>query len=217
MGAGFTFTLNATRQAWSPPEKGPDRMEIQHVNVKLLLQNPREADLEPLIPIFHGWIENQNGDELLIDVADYRHVPAGPGIVLIGHQGNYSVDNTDDRLGIRYTRKEVLDGSNQDRLKQAFRAALTACQSLEAEPRLGGKLRFNGRDIEIFLNDRLAAPNSGATREAFEPEIQLFLRNLLRGKEYSISYGSDPRRLFTAFVKAAAPFSVADLLEVLSE
>src|SRR6266849_3514271 len=117
-------------------------MQLQHVNVKLLVQNPGEANLEPLIPIFHGWIENRTeDDELLIDVADYTHVPAGPGIVLIGHEGNYSVDNTGNRLGVRYNRKAALDGSNQDRLAQAARAALAASQRLEADPRLGGKFR----------------------------------------------------------------------------
>ena len=191
-------------------------MQLQHVNVKLLVQNPDEANLEPLIPVFHSWIENQNGDELLIDVADYTHVPAGPGVVLIGHEGNYSVDNTGNRLGVRYNRKAAFDGGNLDCLTQAARSALTACRRLEAEPRLGGKFRFNGQDIEIFINDRLVAPNNAATREAFDADFQLFSRKLFRGKEYSISYGEDPRSLFTAFVKAARPFSVAELLEALS-
>jgi hypothetical protein len=191
-------------------------MQLQHVNVKLLVQNPDEASLEPLIPVFHSWIENQNGDELLIDVADYTHVPAGPGVVLIGHEGNYSVDDTGDRLGVRYNRKAILDGNNQDCLTQAARAALNACRRLEAEPRLGGKIRFNGQDIEIFINDRLVAPNNAATREAFDADFQLFSRKLFRGKEYSISYGTDPRSLFTAFVKSARPVSVAELLETLA-
>jgi hypothetical protein len=192
-------------------------MELQHVNVKLLIEDAAGASLDPLIPVFHGWIENQAAkDELLIDVADYTHVPAGPGIVLIGHEGNYSVDNTGNRLGIRYNRKAVVDGSNQDRLSQATRAALTACKRLETEPRLGGKFRFNGQDIEIFVNDRLIAPNTPATREAFDADFHLFSRKLFQGKEYSISYGEDPRSLFTAYVKAAQPLSVADLLETLA-
>jgi hypothetical protein len=190
-------------------------MQLQHVNVKLLVRNPEDTDLEPLIPVFHSWIESQNGDELLIDVADYTHVPAGPGIVLIGHEGNYSVDNARNRLGVRYNRKAVLDGSNQDRLIQATRAALTACRRLEAEPRLGGRFRFNGQDIEIFINDRLAAPNNAATREAFDADFQLFSRKLFRGNDYSISYGTDPRSLFTTFVKASRPTPVAELLEAL--
>jgi hypothetical protein len=191
-------------------------MQLQHVNVKLLLRNPAEASLEPLIPVFHNWIENQNGDELLIDVADYTHVPAGPGIVLIGHEGNYSVDNTGNRLGVRYNRKAAFDGGNQESLTQSARAALTACQRLEAEPRLGGKFLFNGQDMEIFVNDRLVAPNNAATRDAFDADFHLFLRKLFRGKEYSISYGTDPRSLFTAYVKSTRPFSVAELLEALS-
>src|ERR1700738_4539551 len=141
-------------------------VQLQHVNVKLLLRNPEEVDLEPLIPVFHDWIRDQVGEGLLLDIADYRHVSAGPGVVLIGHQGNYSVDNTDNRLGVRYNRKAVLDGTNQDRLRQAARAALAACQRLEAEPRLGGKLRFNGREFELSINDRLVAPNCAASRQA---------------------------------------------------
>jgi hypothetical protein len=191
-------------------------MLIQHVNVKLLLQTEGKARLEPLIPVFHGWIENQTGDELLIDVADYTHVPAGPGIVLVGHEGNYSVDNSGDRLGVRYNRKASVDGDNQDRLAQATRSALTACARLEAEPRLGGNFRFNGQDIEIFINDRLLAPNNAATRTAVDGDFQLFSRNLFRGREYSISYGTDPRSLFTAFLKVAQPVSVSELLNLLA-
>src|SRR5258705_12533703 len=112
------------------------QMELQHVNVKLLVRNPEEVDLEPLIPVFHGWIQSQGGEGLLLDVADYRHVDAGPGAVLIGHEGNYSVDNSEHRLGVRYNRTASLDGTNLDRLKQAARAALTACQRLAAESRL---------------------------------------------------------------------------------
>jgi hypothetical protein len=191
-------------------------MNLQHVNVKLLLRDSAEAKLEPLIPVFHSWIENHNGDELLIDVADYTHVPAGPGIVLIGYEGNYSVDNTGDHLGVRYNRKAVVDGGNQDSLAQAARAALTACLRLEKESRLSGKFLFNGQDIEIFINDRLIAPNTATTREAYDQDFHLFSRKLFRGKEYSISYGTDPRQLFTAFVKSAQPFSPEELLEALA-
>ena len=132
-------------------------MQLQHVNVKLLVQNPEGANLEPLILVFHSWIESQNGDELLIDVADYTHVPAGPGIVLIGHEGNYSVDNTGNRLGVQ------LQPEGPPRRQQSGspgagcpRGADGVPPLLEAEPRLGGKIpAFNGQEIEIFINDRL--------------------------------------------------------------
>lgn len=187
-------------------------MQFQHVNLKLLVKSPEEADLEPLIPVFHGWIQDQSLGELLLDVADYRHVYAGPGVVLIGHEGNYSVDNTDKHLGIRYNRKAALIGDNHDRLKQAARAALTACKRLEADPRLGGKLRFNGHDMELFINDRLLAPNGEVTREAVRPDLEAFFQKLFRGSEYSLLDSGDPRRLFAVSVKSSHAFSVADLL-----
>jgi hypothetical protein len=189
------------------------QMQLQHINVKLLVRNPEEVDLEPLIPVFHDWIHNQVEEGLLLDVADYRHVEAGPGVVLIGHEANYSVDNADRRLGVRYNRKAALDGSNQDRLKQATRAALTACQRLEAESRLGGKLRFNGQEMEMFVNDRLLAPNSEATRQAFQSDFETFFQHLFPGGNFSASYGSDPRKLFSVLVKTTEPFRLVDLLE----
>jgi len=190
-------------------------IQLQHVNVKFFLQNSGAIDLEPLIPVFHGWIQDQAPGELLLDIADYRHVPAGPGIVLIGHEGDYSVDNTDGRPSVRYNRKAALDGSNEDRLKQAARAALTACQRLETEPRLAGKFRFNGQELEIFINDRLLAPNSDATREAADVDFRAFAKKLFRGCEYSMAYTADGRRLFGVTLKSTKPFSTADLLAAL--
>ena len=191
-------------------------INLQHVNVKLLAKDPAGVDLEPLIPVFHSWIREHVFDELLLDVADYRHVYEGPGVVLIGHQANYSVDNAEGRLGVRYNRKAPLDGTNQDRLTQATRAALTAFQRLEAESGLNGKLRFGGQEIEVFINDRLLAPNLAATREAVKPELQAFLEKLFRGSEYLLSHGNDPRELFAVNVKANRQFSLADLLGNLS-
>ena len=187
-------------------------MELQHVNAKLLVKDSEGFDLEALVPIFHSWIENQNGSELLLDIADYQHVPAGPGVVLIGNDGDYSVDNADGRLGVRYNRKAALEGGNQDRLEQAARAALKACRRLEVDPRLGGKFHFNGHEIEIFINDRLLAPNSDATREAAQRDFKLFAARLFGGAEYTLLYPNDPRRLFGVTLKTALPFSAADLL-----
>ncbi|MCL5006095.1 MAG: hypothetical protein M1404_06135 [Acidobacteria bacterium] len=186
-------------------------MELQHINVKLLLGKPEQVDLEPLVPIFHEWIQDQVWDDLLLDVADYRHVHAGPGVILIGHEGNYSVDNSHNRLGVRYNRKAALNGSNHDRMKQAAQAALRACERLEADPRLDGKLHFNGQEIEIILNDRLLAPNTPATRETVTAELVPFLQQLFAGSAYSLTFDSDPRSLSRACVKASQAFSAAAL------
>src|SRR3984957_12212397 len=188
-------------------------MNLQHVNVKLLAKDAEKLDLEPLIPVYHSWIEGKVFEELLLDVADYRHVPAGPGVVLIGLQADYSVDNTGGRLGVRYNRKAALDGDTQDCLKQATRAALVAFERFESDARLGGKLGFNGREIEIFVNDRLVAPNSETTREAQRIEFQKFFLKLFGGAEFSFAYDNDPRRLFGLTAKSSKPFTVAALLQ----
>ena len=191
-------------------------MELQHVNVRLLLRNSEQVDLEPLIPVFHGWIQEQGWDELLLDVADYRHVYAGPGVLLIGHQANYSVDNAGNRPGVRYNRKAALEGSNQDRLKQAAVAALKVCQRFESDPRLNSKFLFGGREIEISINDRLLAPNTAATREALQPVLATFLARLFAGGAYDLSYDGSARDLFSVLVKSSGTFSVEGLLQNLS-
>ena len=191
-------------------------MELQHVNVKLLLSQTEEIDLEPLIPVFHGWIQEQGWDELLLDVADYRHVYAGPGVILIGHEANYSVDNLGNRPGVRYNRKAALEGRNQDRLQQAAVAALKACRRFESDPRLNAKFRFDGQGIEISINDRLLAPNKPATQEALQPDLAPFLAKLFAGGEYSLSYQDNPRNLFSVSVHSARSFSVDELLQNLS-
>lgn len=191
-------------------------MELQHINVKLMVKDLEQGALEPLIPVFHNWIESQALEELLLDVADYRHVHAGPGVVLVGHQANYGLDHTDERWGVRYNRKAVLNGKNQDRLRQAMRAAATVCQYLETEPRLEGKIRFNGQEMELFVNDRLLAPHAHSTAEALQPEFEVFFEKLFRGSEYLLTSASDPRKLFGVSVKSSRTFSTADLLSNLS-
>jgi hypothetical protein len=187
-------------------------MEFQHFNVKLLLKNPEEINLEYLIPVFHRWIQDQNGSELLLDVADYRHVRSGPGVVLIGHEGNYSLDNADGRLGVRYNRKAPMAGTNQDRLIQALQASLEACQRLESESRLAGTLLFNGHEIEVLINDRLLAPNSKTTRAAVQAELPPLFAALFAGGEYAVSYREDPRVLLSFGVKTSRAYDTSTLL-----
>ena len=55
--------------------------------------------------VFQGWIQRKALDGQLIDVADYRHVFEGPSVVLIGHDGDYTIEKRDGRLGLLFTRK----------------------------------------------------------------------------------------------------------------
>ena len=183
-------------------------IELQHINVKLPVRDSAGVDWAAVVPVFHTWIQGQIFDELLLDVADYSHVPEGPGVVLIGHEADYALDNTDGRLGVRYNRKAPWPGTNQDRLAQAARAALTAAQRLEQDL----NLYIRGNEVEIVINDRLVAPNTQETRQAAEPELKRFLDQLFDGPDYALTYPAEPRRLFGVTVGAQREFSASGLL-----
>lgn len=188
-------------------------MDIQHLNAKFFVENPAAIDLEAFLVIFNRWIQDHVCEELLIDVADYRHVFAGPGVVLIGHEANYSMDNTGNRLGLLYNRKAVMNGDVQDRLPRVVRSTLLACQRLQADPLLQGKLKFNGQELQLLINDRLIAPNTRETLSAIKPELKIFFAKLYGGATYTLEGNLDLRERFTVSVKAAGHFDIAGLLK----
>jgi hypothetical protein len=169
---------------------------IQHINLKIFIADPGAIELADAVGVFHQWIRDSVCPEMLIDVADYRHVSAGPGILLIGHEANYSFDNRENRLGLLYNRKAALDGTFQSRLAQAHRAALEACDRLEQEPPFRGKLKFDRNALEVFINDRLLAPNNDETWQALRPELEKFFSG------FTIQRTGEPRDLFRVAVTA---------------
>jgi hypothetical protein len=187
-------------------------MNVQHVNIKFYFENPEAVHLTDFGAVFNTWIQAQRLEELLIDVADYLHVHNGPGIMLIGHEADYSLDNRAGRLGLLYNRKEQLEGTTEDKLAQAARAALTVAQILEKE----NGLKFSGSEVQIIINDRLLVPNATETFEALEPEVKTFFDKLFDGAEFSLAHHNDPRERFTVNVKTESNFDVDTLLKNLS-
>jgi hypothetical protein len=187
-------------------------MNIQHVNVKFYLENPETVNLADYAAVFNTWIQKQRLPELLIDVADYLHVHNGPGIMLIGHEADYSLDNRAGRLGLLYNRKEQIEGTAQEKLAQAIRAALIVAQILEKE----NGLKFNGSEVQVVVNDRLLVPNTTETFVVLEPDLKEFFGKLYDGAQYSLLHHSDTRERFTVNVKTESSFDVDILLKNLS-
>ncbi|MFO0695510.1 MAG: hypothetical protein U0230_18250 [Polyangiales bacterium] len=177
--------------------------------VKLFLESNASFDVDAAIPVFHSWIRDKKLDELVIDVADYGHVPAGPGVVLIGHGSDYYVDVEGDRPGLKYSRKRGLEGDAEACLADAVRRAFRAAHLLEQEPSLGWKFRTD--ELQIRVNDRNAAPNSADTLAALAPAIEKVLGKALGGK-LAIERTGEPRQLFTAKVTTDAKGTVSDAL-----
>lgn len=192
-----------------------DPDNVQGINVKVFAEEPVSIDLADAIPVFHRWIQDSILEELVVDVADYRHVPAGPGVMLIGHEANYSLDCAFDRLGLLYNRKRVVGGSAQDKLLQAFGAALAACHRLEEEEPFKGKLTFNAGHCEVILNDRLLAPNTDETWLALKPEFVTFFDRLFGADNYRLNRLGEPRERFRVAMSTQHPVPVRSLIEIL--
>ena len=150
------------------------------VDVKIpLAKDAVPFDVAAVIPTFHSFIQEQRLPELLVDVADYSHVPDGPGVFLIAHEGLFSIEQSGG-LGLRYSQRRtwnerekagvgssVNDADWTGSLRSALTAVMRARQELEASSllaeSLGGPPEFVGSELEIAVNDRLVGPD-----EAFD-------------------------------------------------
>lgn len=178
-------------------------MDLQKLNIKIFCEPPDSVPLTDFIDIFHGWIQASDGD--YHDVADYSHMQAGPGIVLVANEANVSIDETENRRGLLFSQKKRLDGSNQEKLRSVLRAALANCRKLEQEPALRGKLRFVAGEILISVNDRGVTANSMDAWEELKGNVASIAREFFGDGEIRFGHNNDPRQRLNLLVKSSAP------------
>jgi hypothetical protein len=172
---------------------------LEHINVKIFARQvggARDFDLARVVPVFHRWIQSRADSFLPIDVADYRHVPDGPGVMLIGHHANVSLDLREGRLGLLYNQKTVTGNSPEDQITQAYEGALSLCERLEQEPELRDCLSFNRDTVEIFINDRLLTPNTEETHLRLLPLIEAAFQRIFPGAAFTVSRQGEPRERY---------------------
>lgn len=178
---------------------------MQHIALKLFAAPPAAIRLQDAIPVFHRWIQTSAVPGLLIDVADYSHVPAGPGVLLIAHEFTLGLDQSRNRLGLLYTRKAPLAGGALENLLSVWEAAASAARRLESEPEFAGRLRFTSGEIQVILNDRLLYPNTDETWDRFAAAFQRFFDHVFAGADYVLARPDDPRERFTLTASAPPP------------
>ncbi len=192
-------------------------MELQRLGFKLFVDNPATVALEDFVPIFHSWIQKQIIEEhLLVDVHNYSHVHRGPGILLVAHQGNFSMGLGGDRLGLFYYRKRDINGSSVERLKTILKTTLRACTLLEVAPELTGRLRFKTDEVLVVANDRLHTPNKSETFQAFQPLLSQLFTELFGEGTFNTDWQEDDRERFAVTVSADQSVGVGQLAERLS-
>ena len=172
-------------------------MELYKLGIKFFASGMR-IDLAEFIPVFHEWIQKQIIDgHLLIDVHNYSHIHEGPGILLVAHEGNFSMDFTEGRMGFVYYRKQPFSA-----LADIVRPALKGCRLLEEDPRMRGRLKFTTDEVLFFANDRLAAPNSAEAFSQLQPRLSAALKDTL-GKTFALSQVSgDSKERLTILARA---------------
>jgi hypothetical protein len=167
-------------------------------------------DLHPFIALFHRFIQQQVLDGLLIDVADYAHVPDGPGVMLIGHEADYALDLAEGRAGLLVLRKRP-DGEDLPALlRDALRRGLRAIDAIERDGAAG--LRFAPGSVTVQIVDRLAAPNDADTFAAVSTAVRPVLAQVYGEKvELERVHADDPRKTLAFRVTSRESAPAAEL------
>ena len=167
-------------------------MELYRLGIKFFAGAGETMELTEFIPIFHEWIQKQViHDHLLIDVHNYSHMQDGPGILLVAHQGNFSIDKG-ERTGLFYYRKQPVDN-----LADVLKPAIEACRLLETDPNVSGRLHFRTNDLLIIANDRLVAPNNDEAFQQLQPQLSNALSEVF-GKPFKLArISDDPKERLT--------------------
>ncbi len=166
-----------------------------------LKQRPR---LQPadIMPIFQRWIQEHKVPGMLIDVIDYKHVPDGPGVVLVADEADYAYDLGEGRPGLHYVRKRDMPDSLPAALRLAFQHALQGARALEAEA--PGDLVFEYSSAKISFLDRMSYRNRPEVFDAVRAEVAEIVTEIY-GANVAISRANDdPRRLFALRARVTA-------------
>lgn len=185
--------------------------ELHRIGVKCLAREAAPLKLVDLIPVFQRWIQAGDFDDLPIDVADYSHVHHGPGVLLVGHSGNYCYEESGGRRGMVYYAKRPVAGGLDTRLAEVAHKALEASRRLAAEAGGLAGLHFPGNELVVFANDRRLAPNTDVAWAALEPPLRTFLERLYP-EGYRLAREEDPNERLAAYVSAPGPVALETLL-----
>jgi hypothetical protein len=186
-------------------------MELQHFVAKLHVDGALGLDPAKVVDVFHQWVANQTvTGVVLIDVAELLHVPNGPGVVAVGVEADFALDHTDGIWGVLSRRKNIIPGSNADRVAEALASAARTALSLQKA--FPGALKLSTTTLELIINDRALAPNTAATYAAALPEIEAGLRRVLGHGDFKLQrHDAEPRKRFGVTVTSTKPFDLAKL------
>ena len=188
------------------------RMDLQQINIKVFATEDSKINYTNFIKVFNRWMEEADSEDYL-NYADYSHVDAGPGVLLILKQANYSIDNAYHKHGFLYNRKHAVEGDNADRIRQALTEVLSKCEQLEAAAELENAVHFNGADLLFMINNRHIAPNTSEIEESVQAELTPVLQQMYGGDDFTVERTSeDARERFALRISANSDKPISELL-----
>jgi len=162
-------------------------------------------NLDAAIGLFHRFIQGGALPGLALDVADYRHVPDGPGVLLIAHEADYGVS----ARGLRVLRKAGGEGmALGEMLGEALAMSRAALRAIEKDGGLA--MQFATAEFSLEVLDRLAFPNTAAGAAAAEAEALPALRGLF-GANCKMARDENDSRAPLCFGVQGAPLEAAAL------
>ena len=189
-------------------------MKLHRLQVKAYVDGQEEIDLSALIPVFHRWIQDGALEELLIDVANYEHVPEGPGIVLIGHEADYALDLGGGRPGLLYTRKRAVPDGVGAALKLALHRVFAAAHLLERDESTANVFKFRTDELEFGFLDRLQVPSVASSLELVRDDLVNVVGDVYDTDDVMVEWiESDDRLPFRVRVRTGTAPSISELAE----
>jgi hypothetical protein len=188
-------------------------VDVSQLSLKLFAEKSDAFDPARLIPIFHRYIrEGFLKHRLPIDVADYRHVVSGPGVLIVGDACHFGVD-FEGGTGLLYSRKRDEVGPFRAKLAEAFADTITIASRLESESGLGFKV--NPGQLEIRVVSRLHVKNDKPTFAAAAPELTAFLTELYESPP-ELTHLDNGKEPFGIRVRMTNPPALAQLASKVS-
>ena len=171
-------------------------MDLQRIDLKALLDAPRDVKLDSLLGIFARWRNDKEHPARWVDLADYAHMSRGAGVVIVGKQGIFGVTRFDPGLGLFYSGRSEYEGSCEQRVVESFRRHLSLATALFREPDYPDELKGLTGRWDLTINDRLSFPNNEETDHLLRPPIQSALDGLFGPGAYELSPHDDEQRRY---------------------
>lgn len=187
-------------------------MDANKYYVRFPITKMDDISVSDVVNLFHDWIREEDEDKVLLDVADYSHVPNGPGIILVGFYENIYFEINGKHPAFAVVYKRPIDGDNTSKVKHVFSKAVIFANKFQQA--FEGKVTLDTENIKLGLNDRYYKREDVETH--LKESISKLDDSLNLGWEALSQDGRDPKKLPEVDVIAKTERNLGELVAAIS-